>query len=197
MEEELKELEKALNEAKDNFIELNDSYNGLLAQEHEEKNKNSYYRSEKEENKEEDFDVNLVFGVILALTFFSSVPNLVILILSIATGIYAFIKIRNKYKNKDTKKVDDKEKLYKDALYEKLVKARSLYNALKNEYERKKYNFEWQEKGNVNRTLGIQDNQESQLYQIYSEYIDYVKNTSLSEKIDNKNKVYGFNPENK
>lgn len=219
MEEELGKLEKALSEAKNNFIELNVAYNEILVKEHEEKDKKNNYRSDNSRmldysgairTKKTDEEIEMqnvslmvwlcAIGFIILMHFFS-IPFLVVVILTFATEILATIKrikIRNKYKNNDTKKHEgNEEKLDKDALYEKLYEARKLYHSLKREFESKKINVEMQEKEDKDNTLGILGIEESHLSQIYSEYIDYVRNTfSIGNGLDNKNKVYGLDSEN-
>lgn len=204
-EEELQELEKAVIEARNHLIELNDAYNEILTKEHEEQAKKNKFsrnnsslsdlfgdlgidvetkpKSEKEtllQKEESKYWLRMAFLFFIAMI--SSWFILPAAILAFVNAIYT-AKKKNKIKKEYESKADNKDKneekktvSEKDVLYEKVCEARKAYHDLRKEYENKKLNTEIRKNGE-NIAVGSQGNgMDPQLYQLYSDYIDYVRN---------------------
>ena len=201
-EEELQELEKAVEEARNHLIELNDSYNEILTKEHEKKaKKNNFSRqnsslsdifedlgievetkpkSEKEMRLERE---NAKYWLrMFLLAFFALMSPWFLLpaaILVFVNAIYS-AKKNNKIKKEyeQTEKDDKKEQEVvskvseKDALYEKLCEARKIYHDLRREYESKKLNTEIRRKEEDSNAVGSQGNGMNP--QLYQLYSEYI-----------------------
>ncbi|MDE5630793.1 MAG: hypothetical protein K2I70_04250 [Bacilli bacterium] len=215
IQEELQEMESALKEAYEHLVELNNKYNELLTEEHNENfKKEAKSKSvslffgdldyEMKSMTEEEIKLSKVSGgfwlrqmVILFLEIFGSLSLLPTMLLILANAAYSCIKtkkIRNEYKNKvPEKKKEQEAKKNKDALYEEVFEARRHYHNLRKEYESKKFDSELKDK--EENAVGMpMEERNPDIYHIYSEYINYVK--GLLENEDNKRKVYGIKPEN-
>lgn len=214
LEEELQEMQMKVEDARNHLIELNNKYNELLTKEHEEKarknfkNSNLFPFSTEYENKprsEEDMMLArnslwywirmLIIFILETVCSLPLLPSMVLIVLNALYSMKKSKKIRKKYANKEGEKKEVVEETCdKDALYEEVFKARTLYHTLRKEYERKKLNADIEKSDESREKVKAQSgNLDPQIYQIYSEYIEYVKNVSSngeSRCLDNKPKIY-------